>query len=81
MQRGCLAFERVDHGIDVAFDLSIDVVGRSGLYCPGPNQPVFGHVVQTGFRDVDIVLIDARRFVVTKPGSRIPTIEAEGGAG
>src|SRR4030095_10600342 len=48
-------FEGVDHGIHVALDLFVDIVRRGGLHRAGPHQLV--HVVQTGFRDVDIVLI------------------------
>ena len=67
-------FECVDNGNHVAFDLLADITGVSGLRRAGPHQLV--HVVQAGFRDVYIVLIDAGRFVIAEPGGRIAPVES-----
>src|SRR5262245_51156235 len=48
-------FECVDNGNHVALNLLSDITGISGLRFASPHQLV--HVVQTGFRNVHIVLI------------------------
>jgi hypothetical protein len=42
-----------------------------------PHELVASDVVQTGLRDVDVVLVDARRLVVAEPGGGIPGIQAK----
>src|SRR5262245_23884209 len=71
-----LVFECVDNGIHIALHLLVDIVRCSGLHRAGPYQLV--HVVQTGFGDVYIVLIDAGGFVIAKPRGRIASVEPEG---
>src|SRR5215510_16165719 len=66
--------ECVDNGNHVALNLLSDIAGISGLRRAGPHQLV--HVIQAGFRDVYIVLIDAGRFVIAEPGGRIAAVES-----
>src|SRR2546425_8399351 len=73
--------ERLDHGVHVALDLLVDVAGRPGLRRAAPHELVRPHVVETGLRDVDVVLVDAWGFVVTEPGGGISRIEADSESG
>src|SRR5262245_12761583 len=67
-------FECVDNGSHIALNLLANITGIGCLRRAGPDQLV--HVVQTGFRDVNIVLIDAGRFVIAEPRGRIATVES-----
>src|SRR5262245_13181706 len=67
-------FECVDNGNHVALNFLAYITGIRGLRRAGPHQLV--HVIQAGFRDVYIVLIDTGRFVIAEPRGRIASIES-----
>src|SRR5262245_55363115 len=68
--------QRVDHDVDVVCDLLPDVARLLRLHRAAPDELIALHVVEARLRDVDVVLVDGRGLVVTRPGAVVAAIEA-----